>query len=319
MSNRVRVGLVSLAVGLGFGLFFSLGYFVGGGQGLAGDRDLASIEQAWDVIINDYVEKDGIDRLALSQGAIEGMLGVIDDPHSAYFTPEEYQMDISESEGKYIGIGATIAMQDGQFIITNVISGSPGELGGIKSGDVIQSIDGTLTAGLTIEELGRLVRGDAGTPVTLVILHQGGTAPVDITVTRAEIDIISVEMEMRGDIAYISISQFTDRTDDELGMALVEISQQPAAGIVLDLRGNPGGLLDSVVLVVSRFVTAGQVLSIRDSYGNVDIYNVVPQEPTTDLPMVVLVDGMSASASEVMAGALKDHGRELIAGKTTFG
>ncbi len=319
MSNRARVGLISLAVGLGFGLFFSLGYFVGGGGGWAGDPDLASVEQAWSIIVNDYIGKDDIDRLALSQGAIEGMLDVIDDPYTAYFDPQEYELDMSESAGRYIGIGATIILQDGRFVIVGVIAGSPAELGGIKVGDIIQAVDGVSTEDMDLYDLGRLVRGEAGTSLTLLVLHEGETTPVEITVTRAEIEIQSVVLEMRGDIAYIAISQFTSRTDDELGEALARVNQQGAAGIVLDLRGNPGGYLDVVVMVVSRFIEEGQVLSVRDSYGNVDVYPAVSQDVTTDLPMVVLVDNHSASGSEVVAAALKDHGRALIAGQTTYG
>jgi carboxyl-terminal processing protease len=319
MSNRARVGLVSLAVGLGFGLFFNLGYFVGGGGGWSADPELASVEQAWSVIVNDYVGKDDIDHLALSQGAIEGMLDVIDDPYTGYFDPQEYELDISESAGKYIGIGATIIQQDNQFLIVAVATGSPAELGGVKVRDTIQAVGGVSTEDMDLNDLGRLVRGEAGTSLTLLVLHLGETSPVEITVTRAEIEVDSVTLEMRDDIAYIAISQFTGRTDDELGEVLAQVKQQGAAGIVLDLRGNPGGYLDVVVMVVSRFVEEGQVLSVRDSYGNVDVYPVVSQDVTTDLPMVVLVDSHSASGSEVVAAALKDHGRALIAGQTTYG
>jgi carboxyl-terminal processing protease len=247
------------------------------------------------------------------------MLDVIDDPYTAYLDPQEYEMDISESAGKYVGIGATIILQDNQFVIVGVIAGSPAELGGVRVGDIIQAVDGVSTEDMDLYDLGRLVRGEAGTSLTLLVLHPGETAPVEITVTRVEIEIDSVSLEMRGDIAYLAISQFTSRTDDELGEVLAEVNQQGAAGIVLDLRGNPGGYLDVVVMVVSRFVEEGQVLSVRDSYGNVSVYPVVSQDVTTDLPMVVLVDNHSASGSEVVAAALKDHGRALIAGQTTYG
>jgi carboxyl-terminal processing protease len=155
--------------------------------------------------------------------------------------------------------------------------------------------------------------------VRLLVLHQDEAEPVEIMVVREEIEVASVEFEMRGDIAYIKISRFTERTDEELTPVLEALTTESAVGIILDLRGNLGGLLDSVVLVTSRFVTQGEVLSVRDSYGNVDVYVVSQQELTTDLPMVVLVDGFSASGSEVVAGALQDYERAIIAGATTYG
>jgi carboxyl-terminal processing protease len=163
------------------------------------------------------------------------------------------------------------------------------------------------------------VRGDSGTSVSLLILRPGDTEPMEIIVIREQIEVPSVDFEMRGDIAYIKIEQFTERTDEEMTPVLEAIAAEEAKGIVLDLRGNPGGLVDSVVLVTSRFLTEGEVLSIRDSYGNVEVYVVTPQQLTTDLPMVVLVNKYSASGSEVVAGALQDHERAVIAGVTTYG
>jgi carboxyl-terminal processing protease len=212
-----------------------------------------------------------------------------------------------------------IGLEDGKFVVTATIDGSPAAMAGINPGDIIQEIDGVSITGMDLSDLGKKVRGKAGTSLTLLILHQGETVPQEIVVIRAEIKIDSVRFEMRGDIAYIRISQFTERTDDELGAVLQTMTGEGATGIILDLRGNPGGLLNIVVLVASRFLEQGEVLSVRDSDGNVDVYAVVPQEPSTDLPMVVLVDSSSASGSEVVAGAFKDYGRAVIAGKTTFG
>jgi len=320
MSRGVKIGLVSLLLGLSLGLSFGFGYFLGSPIPTpAPDVAFASVEQAWNIILNDYVEKDKIDVNLLSQAAIEGMVEALDDPYTAYMDPETYQLDISESEGKFYGIGAEVGIKDGQLTIIAPFADSPAAEAGIRAGDAILEIDGMPTSEMGLYEAVLKVRGPKGTSVRLLILHQGETEPVEIIVVREEIKVPSVEFEMRGDIAYIKISRFTERTDEELTPVLEALTTEGAIGIILDLRGNPGGLLDSVVLVASRFVTQGEVLSVRDSYGNLDVYVVSQQELTTDLPMVVLVDTSSASGSEVVAGALQDHERATIAGSTTYG
>ena len=318
MSKEVKIGLVSMLMGLGLGLSFGLGYLLGGDMQTQ-DPSFTSVEQAWNIILNDYVDKDEIDTGMLSQAAIEGMIAVLDDPYTAYLDAEAYQLDISESEGEYTGIGASVGIQDGQLTVVAVFDGSPAAVAGIKTGDVILEIDSVSTSGMDLYDAVLKVRGDLGTSVSLLILRQGDTEPVEIIVVREQIEIPSVDFEMRGDIAYISIEHFTERTNQELTPVLEAIVAEGADGIILDLRGNPGGLLDSVVLVTSRFLTQGEVLSVRDSHGNVEVYVVTPQELTTDLAMVVLVDEYSASGSEVVAGALKDHERAIIAGAATYG
>jgi carboxyl-terminal processing protease len=163
------------------------------------------------------------------------------------------------------------------------------------------------------------VRGPKGTTVRLLVLHQGETEPVEIEIIRGEIELTSVRFEMRGDIAYISISQFTEKTNEELSPVLESIAGGVASGIILDLRSNPGGVLAAVVDVTSRFLKEGVVIIVVDSEGDEEVITVNRQQLTTDLPIVVLVNGFSASGSEVLAGALQDHGRAIIAGTTTFG
>jgi carboxyl-terminal processing protease len=212
-----------------------------------------------------------------------------------------------------------VSIRDGQLEVVAVYDGSPAAGAGLETGDVILEVDGVSTVGMSLYDAGLKLRGEVGASLSLLILHQGETEPVEVAVVRAEINVASVSFEMRGDIAYIRIEQFTERTNDELTPVLEDITAEGATGIVLDLRDNPGGLLGSVVQVTSRFLEQGVVLSVRDSDGNVDVYAVVPQDIVTDLPMVVLVDGYSASGSEVVAAALQDHGRAVIAGATTYG
>ena len=163
------------------------------------------------------------------------------------------------------------------------------------------------------------IRGPSGTTVKLLVLHQGDTEPVEITVTRAKVEVPSVTFEMRGDIAYITISQFTNRTEDEFTQIMPELTSENATGIILDLRGNPGGLLNIVVEIASHFITKGTIVSVRSRQGVITTMNAVAENMTTDLPMVVLVDEFSASGSEVLAGALQDHNRATIAGNVTYG
>ena len=319
MSKDLKMGLVSLLVGLGLGLSFGLGYLLGNDIPST-DESFVSVEEAWETILNEYVEKELIDPQELSQGAIEGMLAALDDPYSAYLDPEAYQMDAADSEGRYSGIGATVGLRDDQMTVIAVFEGSPAAEAGIQAGDVILEIDGQSTAGMDIYDAVLLVRGDAGTSVVLLVQPVEDGQATQVSVVRGNIDVPSVGFEMQGDIAYISIESFTERTNDEMEPVLQEVIENNAAGIILDLRGNPGGLLDTVVLVASRFLEDGEVLSIRDSHGNVEVYAVVSQTVTvTDIPMVVLVNGYSASGSEVVAGALQDHQRAVIAGNTTYG
>jgi len=265
------------------------------------------------------VEKDEIDIGALAQGAIRGMVEALDDPYTSYLDPEAYQMSIQDLEGRFEGIGAYVGARDDQIVIIAPISGSPAEKAGIRAGDIILEVDGQSTEGMSLLDTILLVRGPRGTTVALLVLHEGETEPELIEIVRAEIEIPSVEFEMRQEIAYIRITEFTDRTAQELAPVLDTITGQGAAGIILDLRSNPGGLLDAVVDVASYFLEEGVVVDVVDNEGVHSASSVNPAVPTIYLPMVVLVDGYSASGSEVLAGALQDYGRATIAGVTTFG
>ncbi|MDD5509561.1 MAG: S41 family peptidase [Dehalococcoidales bacterium] len=279
-----------------------------------------AINEAWDIIFEDYVEKDSLDADILRQGAIRGMVEALDDPYTAYLDADAYQLSLSELEGKFDGIGASVAREsDGKIIIVAPFPDSPAEKAGIRANDEVLEIDGKSVSAMSLVETVLLVRGPQGTTVTLLILHEGETEPVEIEVVRDEIEVTSVQFRMIGDIAYINITDFSGRTDAELLSALTSLIQGNARGIILDLRRNLGGTLTAVVDVASRFIPDGDVVSVVDSQGNRTTRPVVEHEVTTDLPMVVLVDSYSASGSEVLAGALQDYGRAPIAGSQTFG
>jgi carboxyl-terminal processing protease len=302
-------------------LVVSLALSFGAGYTLANrthpSPSLDCIEQAWDFIFSDYVEKDRLDPSALSQAAIRGIVEELDDPHTSYMDAEAYQQWLISLKGKFEGIGAYLGTKDEQLTIIAPIADSPAAKAGIRAGDIILEINDKSTADMSTEEAAINIRGPAGTSVRLLILHQGETEPEEIEIVRAEIKLPSVQSEMKGDIAYIKITHFSETTDRELSSALEDSGG--ASGIILDLRNNPGGLLQTAVDVASHFLKEGVVLSTVDNQGKQTTMSVRAKTITTELPMVVLVNSYSASASEVLAGALQDYQRATIAGTTTYG
>lgn len=319
MPKKIKIIVITLLLVVSLTLSFGAGCALDDRTPPSLGEGLDSIAEAWDIIVNDYVGKDGIDTSALSQAAIKGMLEALDDPYSAYLDAETYQLSLSDLEGKFEGIGAYVAVQDEQIIIIAPIADSPAAKAGIKAGDIILEIDGRPASEMSLVEAVLYIRGPKGLPVRLLILHQGETEPEEIEIVRAEIEVSSVYFEMKGDIAYINITYFSERTDEELSPVLQSIIQEAATGIILDLRSNPGGLLHTVVDVASRFLTEGVVVDVVDNQGRHTTSTVKPKGVTTDLPLVVLVDSYSASGSEVLAGALQDYKRATIAGTTTYG
>jgi len=199
------------------------------------------------------------------------------------------------------------------------IAGSPAARAGIRAGDIILEIDGMPALEMSLAEAVLKIRGPEGTSVMLLVLHQGETEPEAIEIVRAEIELPSVRFEMRGDIAYINITYFSERTNEELSLVLQSMADEAATGIILDLRSNPGGSLEAVVDVASRFLKEGVVVNVVDNQGKSTALSVRPGEITTDLPLVILIDSYSASGSEVLAGAFQDYGRATIAGARTYG
>ena len=301
-------------------------------------KQLGVVDEAWNTILNDYVDKDKVDLDALSSSAIKAMLESIHDPYAAYFDAAEYktikQINI---EGTYGGIGAVVTIAGGNITVIAPIEGTPAKAAGIMPRDRILEINGESTEGMSLEEAVLKIHGDPGTKVTLQVLHQGEESPLTLVITRAEIDVASVYPEIIKDtstptttqaptvtplpngIALITITYFSIRTGDETVSALKDMLASGAIGIVLDLRDNPGGVLDSAVTVASQFLKEGTVVYALDSEGRKVSWDVEPRGLATDLPLAVLVNGNSASASEVVAGALQDYGRGLLIGTETFG
>ncbi|MBM2825125.1 MAG: family peptidase [Dehalococcoidales bacterium] len=320
MSKMIKMRLITMFLAVSLVLSLSTGCAIGSSPLTSPARNLDVVQEAWGIISEDYVERDKVDASALSHAAIKSMVEALNDPYSSYLDANTYQLSLMSSiAGKFEGIGAFVGIRDKRIVIIAPISDSPAAKAGILPGDVILEISGESTANMSAEEAIVRVRGPKGTPVRLLILHQGETQPQQIVIVRAEIKLASVRFEMKEDIAYIDISHFSERTNEELSPVLTSLTQQNARGIIIDLRGNGGGPLQSVVDVAGRFLKEGIVVSWVDNQGKRTSRPVKPAVIATDLPMVVLTDNYSASASEVLAGALQDYDRATIAGTKSYG
>jgi carboxyl-terminal processing protease len=283
-----------------------------------------SLLEAWQILQSNAIYGDDLDAEALSQGAIRGMMQALDDPYAAYMDPEIFRVQQEDMGGSFEGIGARIAVQDDWVIILAPLDGSPAERAGIKPGDIIMEVDGEDTIGMSLYEVVALVRGPAGTTVSLGMLHEGDDEIVTIPVVRERIDVPSVTLEdvIEGGIAHITISEFSEDTDEEMSRILSELKDQGIRGLILDMRYNPGGILDSVVNTASLLLEEGLVLYEIDSEGSRRDWEVRDVDETArlvDLPIMVLVNRFSASGAEVLAGALRDHGKAVVIGEKTFG
>ena len=287
--------------------------------GTDSEPDFALLKEAWDIVYKEYVEQDKLDAETLIRGAVKGMVDAIEDPYSAYLDPDAYEMSASDLTGKFEGIGAYVGYNEGRIVIISPIPGSPADEAGIRSGDIILGIDDESTIEMNVMDAVNRIRGKRGTPVKLLVLHDGDKEPVEIEIIRGEIELVSVLFEMIGDVAHISITNFSERTSDELAPVLDEALDEDASGIILDLRSNPGGLLSSVAEVAGRFVKDGLIVTMVDNDGNKTEVPIKRSSSVINLPIVVLVNSYSASGSEVLAGALQDYERAVVAGVTTFG
>lgn len=318
MLKTVRTAVLVLVLVGTIGLSFGAGYTLGARNASGPEAGLDTVAEAWNIIFQDYVERDGLDGAALSRGAIEGMVAALDDPYTSYLDPESCRLGMADLEGKFEGIGAQVTMREGRLVVIAPIAGAPAAQAGIRAGDVLLEIDGRPTSEMSLAEAVLTIRGQKGVPVRLLVLHEGESEAVEIEIVRAEIELASVYSEMRGDIAYVKITYFSKTTAGELSRALEGTGG--ASGIILDLRSNPGGLLDTVVEVAGCFLEEGAtVVTVVDNQGAQTSLAVEPGRVATGLPLVVLVDGYSASGSEVLAGALQDSKRAVVAGSQTYG
>lgn len=267
----------------------------------------------------DYVQD--VDEAEIIEASIDGMLTSLD-PHSSYLNPDEYRNMQVQTSGEYGGLGIEITQQDGLILIVSPMDGTPANRAGLKSGDYVAAIDGDTVVGMAVNDAADLMRGPPGSEVSLTILRENEES-FDVSLTREVIRPLSVTFRDEDNIGYIRLSAFNERTSEGLDKAVSSLKRQikgDMKGLVLDLRNNPGGLLNQAVSVSSAFLDGGEVVSTRGRRTNdVQRYNARKGDRVPGVPIVVLINGGSASAAEIVAGALQDHGRATILGETSFG
>ena len=278
------------------------------------------LAEVWELLEAEHIDGTNLDAQAISNGAIRGMLEALDDPYTAFFDSEQYKIATQDLKGFFEGIGAEVGLREGKITILAPMPESPAEKSGIRPGDVILRIQGESAEGISLMEAVSRIRGKKGTTVELLILHLDNAEPVTILVVRGVIPLTSVRFMMLDDnIGHLRLFNFAATTNDDLLKALDTFNESGGTGIVLDLRNNPGGLLSSVVDVGSQFIEDGLVLYQIDAQGKRTDWKVKSGGKAGDIPIVVLVNEFSASASEVFTGAMLDHRRATVVGVTTFG
>ncbi|HJQ33891.1 MAG TPA: S41 family peptidase [Pyrinomonadaceae bacterium] len=324
MSNRtfgrITAGVIIAAATLVGGIYGRRVFSQTGGADTAASQLESSYNEAVSVIADNYV--DAVDYEKANQAALQGMLWTLD-PHSNFFSPAEYARLLQDQESRFTGIGVSILRHRDAVYVQTPIQGTPAAKAGLRFGDRIVEVDGKDARDWTTQAVSKAVRGPEGEPVTIKIERAGSQAPLYFTIKRGSVPQPSIRNSfmLRPGVGYVGLTGgFTHTTADELEQALEQLSGQGMQQLILDLRGNPGGLLDQAIRVASHFVPRGKgVVSVRsrDAENNREYKNVF-YDPV-NFPLVVLVNGGSASASEIVAGAIQDHGRGLIVGETTFG
>jgi carboxyl-terminal processing protease len=284
-------------------------------------EDLRTFTEIFAKIKNDYVEP--IEDKALLENAIRGMLAGLD-PHSAYLVPDDYKELQAGTSGEFGGLGIEVGMEDGFVKVISPIDDTPAARAGVKAGDLVIRLDDTPVKGMALSDAVKIMRGKPGTDIVLTIVREGEDKPLNIKITRDVIRVTSVKSKMLDPgYGYVRISQFQSRTGDNLREAIEKLEEEaggPLKGLVLDLRNNPGGVLSAAVSVSDAFIKDGIIVYTEGRLDDAKLkFNAKPTDILGGAPIVVLVNGGSASASEIVAGALQDHQRAIIMGRKTFG
>lgn len=319
--RNVKIVLVILLVfGLGISIGLSRSPKV---SALSNDvyEDLKIFTDVLGLLQKEYVEETNSKDLVY--GAVKGMLETLD-PHSAFMPPSVYKEMQEETKGRFEGLGIEITLKEGVLAVVSPIEDTPAFRAGIQAGDQILKIDGESTKNLTLMDSVKRLRGPRGTKVTITIMREGFSKPREFTLTRDVIPIRSVRYElMEKQYGYIRLSQFQEKTEGEFDKAIKALESESKGaikGLVLDLRNNPGGLLDQAVKISDRFIESGLIVSMEGRREDQKMkFYAHPQGTIARYPLVVLVNGGSASASEIVAGAIQDHGRGILVGTQTFG
>ncbi|MFA6383054.1 MAG: S41 family peptidase [Parcubacteria group bacterium] len=283
--------------------------------------DFSLFWKVWDLLKEKYVNNKTLDAQKMLYGAIDGMLKSTDDPYTTFFDPKATTSFSQDLEGSFDGIGAELGIKDSILTIIAPLEDSPAAKSGLRAGDKIIKIDGKSSADVTIDGAVDLIRGKKGTTVVLTVLHSDDQETKDITVTRDTITVKSVKLEFKdNNIAHLKITKFGDTTDKEFDTAMNQIIANGSRGIILDLRNDPGGYLDKAVDVASRMIPKGKAVVLEeDNTGKRETLNTLGGDKLSGIPTVVLINEGSASASEILAGALRDNRAVQLIGKKSFG
>jgi carboxyl-terminal processing protease len=294
----------------------------GSSGGMASETEelFAPFWETWEIVHDQYVDQP-VDDTDMMRGAISGMLESLGDPHTSYMDPDEFRQSNMPLEGEYEGIGAWVDTSGDYVKIISPMPNSPAEKAGLQPEDAIIAIDGVEMDGIDPDIALRSVLGPAGTEVVLTILRDSVSEPFDVTIVRDKITIPSVLGQMlEEDIAYIELATFGERSQQELRDALKPLLEQNPKGLILDLRYNGGGYLDTAIEVTSEFISGNQVVLYEEfSDGSLQEYKSLRGGLVTDIPLVILVNDGTASASEITAGAIQDYERGVLVGTTTYG
>jgi carboxyl-terminal processing protease len=286
----------------------------------ASTKDLGLFWTVWHKLSTDYLDKKALDDGQMLNGAIKGLVASLGDPYTVYLPAEENKQAKEDLNGSFEGVGIQLGYnKDNQLVVIAPLVDTPADQAGLKAGDLILKIEEKITQGMTLPEAVKLIRGPRNTKVRLTLLRPGIRDAFEVDLTRSTILVASVEVEFKNNLAHLKLLLFGDRTEKEWRQAIAKIIAQKPRGVVLDLRNNPGGYLASAVFIASEFLPSGKIVSQEAQNGSKEDYSVNRQGQLTKIPLVVLINSGSASASEIVAGALQDHRRVKIVGEKSFG
>ncbi len=311
---------VFLALAVVAGVSFVAGvWFANATDSPHNNNDFAVFWQSWDILDREYY-RDLPDDTELIHSALRGMFGRVGDRYTFFSPPDVAEMDRQRTAGEFGGIGAYVSQNEsGQLVIARPFDGLPADVAGLQANDVILEINGTAVEGQTFESAIELLRGEIGSKLTLMVYRASTDEQFTVEITRARIELPVTSTALYGDVGYVALSSFNQKATASLMQDIDDLQTQGAQALILDLRGNPGGLLDQAVGVSDLFLSDGVIVTQQNQKGERKTYTAESGDSFETIPLVVLMDGGSASASEVVAGAMRDHDRAVLIGQKSYG